>query len=190
MIDLKELGITPDEIKERVVAQICNQLLTSVSTDDEDNEYQRPSQIHTTLVELVKTKINEKVAEQAEKHVLPKVSDYIENLVLEKTNQWGEEVGEKQTFIEYLVKRAEFYMNEEVNYEGKSKADMRNSCSWNKAQTRIAYLIDQHLHYSIERAMKEALENANSQIVKGLEETVKIKLKEVSESLKVAVKLK
>jgi hypothetical protein len=49
-------------------------------------------------------------------------------------------------------------------------------------------MIDKHLHFSIESAMKSAVSNANSAIVGGLEETVKIKLAEIAKSLKVTVK--
>lgn len=91
------------------------------------------------------------------------------------------------SFLEYLVDRAEAYLTEKVSFDGKTKAESRGY-SWNGTQTRLSYLVDRHLHYSIEKAMKNALANANKAIVQGLEDTVKLKLGEIQKSLKVTVK--
>ena len=63
-----------------------------------------------------------------------------------------------------------------------------NSYNWSAKQTRIVHLVHQHLQYSIENAMKEALKIANSAIVGGIEGAVKLKLAEVAAALKIDVK--
>jgi hypothetical protein len=78
-------------------------------------------------------------------------------------------------------------MQEKVNYEGKGKNEA-GSYSWNGTQTRITHMVHQHLHCSIETAMKQALQIATNGIASGLQETVKTKLSEVSQKLKVEVK--
>src|SRR5690606_18153600 len=137
-----------------------------------DYEFERESDFKRSLDSLVKERIDAKINELAERFILPDVATYIENLTLQETNKWGEKTGEPLTFIEYLTKRAEAYMQEQVNYEGKSKEEA-GSYSWHGKQTRIAYLIHQHLHHSIERAMKDAMKIATSQIAQGIQETAR-----------------
>ncbi len=91
------------------------------------------------------------------------------------------------TFIEYLIARAKSYMLEKVDYNGKSK-DENSGFSWNGTQTRITHLIHKHLHYSIETAMKEALNVAVGSFANGIHETARLKLNEIAGQLRVDVK--
>ena len=190
-IDLQALGFTQEELQQRVIDQLCAHLTKTVSIDDEGEEHWRESDMGRRLNQAVIKRVDAAIEKIATEHVLPNVSTFLESFCLQATNHWGEKTGQPITFIEYLVKRAETYITEKVNYDGKGKDDDRySSSSWNGTQTRIAYMINSHLQYSIEAAMKKALAEANGHIVKGPEETVKIKLKEVSEALTVAVKTK
>jgi len=185
-LNLETLGFTKEELQQRVVDQLCKEL-TSDLDYEEGMEFPVDSKFGKKLQRVVEAHIDRKIQEIAENHIFPKVSEYIENLTLQETNKWGEVKGTSLTFVEYMVQRAEAYMTEKVNYEGKAKGE--NIYSWTGTQTRLSRLIHQHLHYRIENAMQTALKDANSHIVKGLEETIKIKLKEISDSLKVGLKL-
>lgn len=190
MFDFKSLGFTEDELKQRVVDQICNQLLTATHYDySEDTEYSGASTLMRDLEKKVREQIDASISTLAEQHILPNVAQYIENLTLQQTNQWGEKRGEPVSFVEYLVQRAEAYMQEQVDHSGKSKTQ-DNSYSWSGKQTRITYLIHQHLQYSIETAMKDAMKVATNSIAKGIEATAKQKLAEIAETLKVGVSTK
>lgn len=187
---LEALGITKDELIERIVDKATSDLLTSVSYNyDTDEEFKTQSTLAKQLDKKIKEHIDAKVTELADKHILPRVTEMIENITIAKTNNWGEKTGEKYTFIEYLTKCAENYMTAEVNYEGKTK-DQSGGYSWSKSGTRVALMIDKHLHYSIETAMKNALAQANSTIATGLQGAVKIALQNATEKLKVAVTTK
>lgn len=187
-LDIESLGFTKEELQERVIERICRQVLESTGYDpDSGEEYPVESTFKRAVDQRVKETINTSINELAEKYVLPNVAQYIENLTLQATNKWGEKVGEPVTFIEYLTQRAEAYMQEKVDFQGKSK-DENNGYSFNGTQTRITHLVHQHLHYSIETAMKQALAIANSSIASGIQETVKLKLDELSKNLSVQVK--
>lgn len=187
-MNLADLGFTKEELQQRVIDQLCRQVMEGTFTDEDGEEYNSDSAFARTLHEHVRKQVDASISALAEKHVLPNVHAYIENLTLQTTNKWGEKQGRPVTFIEYLTQRAEAYMLEEVNYEGKTKG--QDSYSWKGTQTRISHLIERHLHYSIENAMKAALVNANSAIVGGIEKTVQIKLAEVAASLKLKVEAK
>ena len=137
----------------------------------------------------MRSRVDSRVAELAEANVLPNVTKYVEDLCLQETNRWGEATGKPVTFIEYLVARAEAYLREEVNFEGKTRAEA-HGYSWQKAQTRITHLVHQHLQYSIDSAMKDAISTANSALTDGIAETCRIKLREIAKNLKVNVKVK
>lgn len=184
---LEALGITADDLTNRIVDRCVEQLMTDVNFDEDGEEWRSRSRLAAQLDDRIKRQIDDTVNALAEKHVLPNVSAYIENLTLQTTNQWGEKKGQKLTFIEYLTQRAEDYMQEKVNFEGKPKSDA-NGFSWSGTQTRLTHMVHQHLHYSIETAMKQALQVATSGIATGLQETCKTKLSEIAQQLKVEVK--
>lgn len=190
-LDLETLGFTKEELQERVVERICEQVLSGVGYDpDSDAEFTTASQFHRELDKRIKEQINTTINAIAEREVLPNVSAYIESLTLQETNSWGEKRGESVSFTEYLVQRAQAYMREEVNYQGKSKAEA-DGYSWSGSkQTRVTHLIHEHLQHSIATAMKDALTVATGEIARGIHETARHKLNEIAANLKVQVATK
>jgi hypothetical protein len=189
-ITIESLGITSNELIDRVVQRVADSVL-EYPVYDEDGEPAgaRDTAFMKALEKKVAEKIDAAVSAIAGRNVLPNIEQYVENLCLQQTNQWGERTGQKLTFTEYLVQRAEAYLVEPVDYEGRAKGE-RDAYSWKASGTRVSHIVHKHLQYSIQTAMEGALKTANSKIVEGIERAVKIKLKEVSEALKVDVKLK
>lgn len=187
-LSFEDLGMTKEEMQERIVAQLCDQLLTGVSYDEDDGKHTVDSRFRAKLDTAIQKRIDDAINSMADKYVLPHVTANLENFVIQTTNQWGEKRGEPVTFTEYLVQRADAYMSEKVNYKGESKGQ-GDSYSWKAEQTRITHLVERHLHYSIETAMKNALSVATSSIATGLAETCKLKMEEITKGMKVAVKI-
>lgn len=185
---LEALGITENELQDRVVDTMATKLLTRSFLDHDDERNFGETRIGKMLNKVIEDRINQAVSAIADKHVIPNAVQYLENICLQETNKWGEKKGAKLTFIEYLVSRAEAYLTEPVSYDGKTKG--QDSYSWRANGTRVEYLINQHLQYSVETAMKTALSEANKSIVEGLESAVKIKLNELAVALKVEVRRK
>lgn len=188
-LDIEALGFTKQELQDRVVEAVSRKVLESVGYDEDGDEVGTESKFAKTVEKRVRAHIDASINALAEKHILPNVATYIENLTLQETNQWGEKRGKQVTFIEYLTQRADAYMREEVNYEGKAKTEA-NGYSWSKTGTRVAFMVDKHLHYSIESAMRDALAKANSSIVEGLKKAVEVGLDNVRAKLTVDVKTK
>ena len=188
-ISLEHLGFTKEELQDRIIDRICEKMLTTITTDDEETEFTTSTPFKAKLQTAIQKQIDDSINRLAEKYVLPNVAAYIENLSLQETTRWGESKGQKITFIEYLVQRAEVYMQEQVNYEGKNQKEC-GGYSFNGTQTRLAHMMHKHLHYSIETALQAAVKDANSKIVEGIQETAKIKLGEISKALKVEVRSK
>lgn len=188
-LTIESLGITKEELAERVVDRVATAMLESTVADEDGEPTGIPSRFSAVLESRIQQRVERAIDEIAGRHVLPNVSAYVEKLSLQETNKWGEARGQKISFIEYLVSRAENYLTEEVDHQGRSKRES-DVYSWRKSTTRISYLVHQHLQYSIEIAMKKALENANSHIVGGIEKAIKIKLDEVAAQLQISVKTK
>ena len=177
-IDLESLGFSREELQQRVVDQLCERAWNGEDYTD--------GTLQKAILLKVKEQINATVNALADQHVLPRVTELIEGTVLQETNGWGEKIGKPMTFIEYLVAKAGDYMTETVDSAGKGKADSQSSY-WSGKQARMSYMIEKHLHYSIETAMKDALKIVNGSIATGIEKTVKMKLEEVLASLKVGI---
>lgn len=174
-----DIGLTQEELREQVVSRAADRLVEAFVDDGE---------VRSSLTSMIRDALDEAVERIAAETVAPLVGGMIETVTLQQTNEWGEPRGKSVSFREYLVQRADAYLREPVDYEGKTQAEGRGYGSWKKAQERVAHMIDRHLHYHIERAMKEALTTANSAIVEGIEATVKAKLAEVSKALTVELK--
>lgn len=190
-MELKDLGLTQEQVFEAVVNKIASDLLnTTVPYIDEDGIEQTGQEkipFAKELTQHIKDRIDRVIGSLTDKYIMPNAEHFVETLVLQETNKWGEKTGKPVTFIEYLTQQAEQYMREEVNFEGKNKKE--NSWSiWKSSGTRIEYAIHKYLQYHIETWAKNALTEANKTIVSGLQKAVEIKLQEVLKQLQVTVK--
>lgn len=187
-ISLEALGISKEDLTEKLLDRLVDEFTTEPVWDEGGEATSRRSTMAQKITKQVQAHIDATVTRLGEEHVLPRVTEIIENLVLNTTNQWGEKTGKGVTFIEYLTQRAEAFMREDVNYDGKPKGT--DGYSWSKHSTRVAYMIDKHLQYSITTAMTKALADLNSTVAAGLMDAVKHALGQSMAKLKVEVKTK
>jgi len=186
-LTLEQLGLSQDDLAAKLVDRIAENLLTSLDYDEEGGEWRSKSPFAKKLDKMIKDRLDVIINDMAGKHVLPVVNELVENITLQETNKWGEKRGTPVSFKEYLVQRAEAWMTEQVNFEGKPKGT--DSYSWSPHGTRVSHMIHKHLEYEIGTAMKGAMQNATTSIAKGLHDAVKIQINEVASRLRVDVKL-
>lgn len=187
-IDLKALGITEEELVNRIVDKAATTLLTEVTYDEDGDEIEISSSLQRKLRDNIQKGIDTAVDTLLAKHVQPLVESKLDTLLLVPTNQWGEKKGNPVTFVEYATARAEAYLTEPVNHEGKTRSE-NGGYSWSAHTTRVVHLANKHLQYEIDRAMKTALADVNGKITGGIEAAVKMALAEVQAKLKVEVKV-
>ena len=191
-LKLKELGIEIDEdrLLEQAAEIVAERALGRYTDENgnwtEDSEAERL--FNERLDKKIKARIDEAIEQIAARNVLPHIGEYIEAYCLQETNEWGEAKGKKLTFTEYLVQRAHAYLEEPVNHDGKPK-DKKDSYGFRPHSTRVVFLIEKHLHYEIERAMKDALANSLGSVGKALVETTRAALKNAADRLRVDVKV-
>jgi hypothetical protein len=187
---LNIIGLSTEELQAKVVQSIADQVIHARFVDEDGEEVLRSSDFKNEVDKLVSNRINLAVANIAARELLPRVDTYIEELTLQETNKWGEKTGRKITLIEYLVERANNYMKEEVNSDGKSKSECSDSYSWRSSkQPRVLWMIHRFFDIHIEAAMKNSLAMVTSALGQSLESVVKDKLKEVQEKIKLVVKM-
>jgi microcompartment protein CcmL/EutN len=172
-----DLGLTTAEIREQVIERAAEKLRDSIDTGD-----------YSHLDKVVKEATDKAVTRYMDAVIVPRVEKEISTITFQATNKWGESRGKALTFREYLIERAEAWITEEVNYEGKPKGT--NSYSWKPYQTRVAHMVHEHLHFEIKRAIETMLKTANAKLVEGIEKTVKIKLAEIQTALTVKTDVK
>lgn len=191
MKDLMEaLGLTQEELRKQVINQITDKLMgDQLHVGIEGEDIWRDSPFARALDKRVKEHMDSTIETLFKAHVLFKVEELITGITLQKTNDWGEAKGEPLTFVQYLIQRAEKYMTEQVNHEGVSKGQNHYG-SWSAHATRLTHLVEKYLHYHIEQAMKTIVAKGNETLVKGIEETVKIKLGEIAKSMTVELTTK
>ena len=167
-IDLELLGMTKEDLQERVVDRMAEMIL---------NGHAYVEGIRTQIKELVKERIDAQVKRIADEHVLPHVDDLFQTVSLQETNEWGEKKKNVKalTFIEYITMRAGEYLKEEVNREGKSRQE-HGSGYFEKYTTRVVYLIHLYLQHNVESTMREALKSANQAIAGGIQKAVEAEL--------------
>jgi hypothetical protein len=181
-ITLSDLGISQEEITQRVVETISDQLL------HKDDVY--TSEIEEGVRNIVAAKIDAAVEDLGNRLIGPMVGEIITGFSVRQTNSYGEDKAPPLTFTEYLLKQADAYFGEQVDSYGRNYEECRrHGHSWNGTKgTRATYLIHEHLDSAITTLMGQILKSANEHLVGGIEETVKAKLGEIAASLKVTVK--
>jgi hypothetical protein len=178
------LGITAEELAARLIDRLTDRCLDAelAEWDEAAEEARRPASLMRYVQDRVKAAIDEAVDKIAEQTVAPRVEELIAGTVLQETNKWGEQKGEPVSFVEYIIARAEKWLQEPVAWGGKPKQP--GDTYFTAAGPRIAHMIHEHLHHQIEQAMKTVLGDADSQIRKALAETARKKLDELKLTLK------
>jgi hypothetical protein len=193
-IDLSALGLTPEILREQIIERAVERIvalsLNGPSSDlDEDDEYAAIDlpNVATLVQKQVAVHVEKITSRIGDELVAPKVEGMIETLTFTKTSQWGEPKGTPKTWREMLVEKAEDYLAEPVNYDGKTKAS--DAYNWRQHSTRVAYLVEKHIQHEIDRAIKAALADVNSKIAGGIVGAVKVSLQEALSKLSVTTKV-
>lgn len=189
---LEAIGVSRDEILERIVAKAVERLFEERGFDEDGEPFIAASRLTESLITTLLSAVDEKVAALGETHVVPIVNELIEGHVLQETNKWGERVGSPLTFKEYLVSRADAYIKEPVDFEGKTKGEMRSGSyhTWRQDGTRIEHLIGKYLNQAVEKAVKAVIAKADAVIQGGFEQSIREQLRILSEELVIDIKHK
>lgn len=183
---LNALGISPEELGDRIVDQAVAALLSSTGFNpDTEEETRYESRFKREIEARIQKAVDEKIAALAAEHLIPRVGEMIEKANLRKTSNYGEPKGEPMTFIEYIANRAEAYMSEKVNSAGKTKEE--SDYQWREAGPRLTILMRGYIQDTLEKHAKAALTDVNKVIAANLEKAARDAIQSAANGLKVAV---
>lgn len=187
----EQLGITPDDIADRVATKIATTMLASF-TDDFDDDTGEPikTETPTKFRSLVQARVNAKVSAAVDAITERVLGNALETKItalrFPQTNSYGEPKAEPLTLLEFIAKRADTYLSEQVDHEGRSGGAMYGSAR----NPRVVWMLEKYLASRIKDSMDTALRAANAQIVGGIEATVKANLKDIADRLSAKVEIK
>lgn len=187
-ITLESLGLSVEQMQDRLVEAMIDRFLTSRVSDEDGEPVAIASRFQDSIREAILTRVDESVERMIAPALDGSITAYIDNYKIKTTNNYGEPKREPETITEYIIRRANEYLTEGVNFEGKSKKEYsaagRDSYGYKDATTRVAFLIDKRLNDEIAKAMQEALKTANEAITGGLKSAVAFELNKINAKLK------
>lgn len=185
---LEALGVSATDLAERIVDQAVHALLYSNGFNPEtEEEVTYENKFKREIETKIQQAVDQKIAAIAAEHILPRVGELIETANMVKTNQWGEAKSPPMSFKEYIAARAEAYMSEDVDLNGKSKAESGDSYNWRSCGPRLTVLMRSYIRDSMENAAKSAVNDINKVIAKNIEKAAKDAIAATAANIKVSV---
>lgn len=184
---LEALGVSTEDLTDRIVDQAVNALLYSNGFNPEtEEEVTYESKFKREIENKIQKTVDAKIAAIAAQHILPRVGELIEAANMVQTNKWGEAKSAPMSFKEYIAHRADAYMCEEVDINGKSKGE-GDSYSWRSCGPRLSVLMRSYIKDSMETAAKSAVNDINKVIAKNIEKAAKDAIAATAANIKVSV---
>jgi len=177
-INLEMLGLTQQEFQDRVIESVSGNLMTFISVD-QDGEWSGDSAFHKSLRKYLDDEITRQVIDFCEKEVGPKIAQRVDELTFPQTNSWGEKKKEPLSFREMVMQKAEKYLHEKVDHNGRRDGSGK--------VTRMLWMIDKHLGFTLGAAIKDAMKNSDDKLSKAIIEAVESSLKDVTGKIGVAI---
>lgn len=191
LADLESIGLTQEELQNRVVSAIVGRLLTTSAFDwEEDCEYPTNSQFSRKLTEGIQAAIDAKFESLVASNIVPVIATKVDELVIQRTNLWGEKKGAPVTFLEYLIERADQVMAEPLDKQGRTRAECErggNSFYEVKGSNRIAAAVDKCLTTHLQECANTLVKEAQTKVAASLGEVLKSALIDAQSKLKVTV---
>lgn len=189
---LEALGVSTEDLANRIVDQAVDTLLSSTGFNpDTEEETRYESRFKREIEARVQKAVDEKIAALAAVHVLPRVGEMIEAADMRKTNNYGEAKGPSMTFKEYIAHRADVYMTEDVDYHGNSKADLEakseSTYNWRSCGPRLTVLMRTYIRDSLEKHAQAAVADVNKVIAANIAKAAKDAITAAAAAIKVSV---
>lgn len=166
-LNLEDLGSYFDEesgtidfesfMSDEIQSQISEKIVNKIESQQIKNIEKRISESLEGLVAKLESKLDEKVNEVTEDLLNRNITIY---------DKWGDKVKENVNIMDMFKQKMDNFLTEKVNSSGESKGYDRN-------QTRIDYLVNKNIGYSMERKVSEAAREVSKKIEEYVNKTLK-----------------
>ncbi len=168
--DLKKLGFTQEELKDRVVEFMAN----SIFNDNQDESGNRHDSLFAYGVQqAVKARVDAAVKAYCDTVITKRLEAIVGSMEVDKV-----------PLDKYVVDGINKYLREEVNHFGKSEYEHRS-------RPRITWImqgiIETHANDCIARAMKSIEREVFSSLTTALSEGIKVPLRKYESALRTAI---
>ena len=186
----EQLGITPDDIADRVSGKIADRMLAQIVPDYDDEtgaqlETERPTAFQEMVRKRVARKVEAAVDAVAEKVLGEGLEMKLTALRFPQTNGYGEPKSEPLTMMEFIARRVDTYLSEQVDNDGRPGRDGYGSAR----NPRAVWMLEKYLSKHMADELNKAVKVANEKIVNGIAKTVEANLADITRRLKVEVKV-
>lgn len=166
---LEALGVSPQDLADRIVDQAVSTLLSSTGySEDNEEEVRYDSRFKKEIEARVQAAVDKKIGAIAEQHVIPRVGELIEQADMRETNSYGEPKSPSMSFKEFIAHRAEVYISESVNSNGESKRESKDAYNWRSEGPRLTVLMRSYIRETLETHAKAAVNDVNKAIAKNI----------------------
>jgi CRISPR/Cas system type I-B associated protein Csh2 (Cas7 group RAMP superfamily) len=183
-ISIEDLGITKQEMQDRVVNQLCNEI-TGRHDDESEYSYFSESSIKTKMREYLQEIVDKKTREVIDEKVLANFEKYLQELIIKPSSRWGEKEEAPVSIEDYIEKTISLTMAETVDSTGRGRED-RSYSYYGSHSTRLEYLINRKISAEIETSFKSVLVDVKASLQSHIEAQIKNKLTETKISFNVS----
>lgn len=189
MIDFEALGLTKDEVQERLIETLADRMLKAKGWDDDGDEISLPSSLKTQLEALITKRMDLAVQSAFDRVVPSTIDQFVAEYKIQQTNQYGEKQGPALSFVEFITQRVTGYLAEPIDHSGVSEREAKaKGNSWygerNGKQNRVTYMINERLATAINQGIEAAFKDTKSLLAGGIEKAVLAHLQQFGETLK------
>lgn len=185
----EDFGLTQEQMLERLIDTMADRLFgEAIDRDLDDEEYQvsNRQQVITALNTRIKEEIDKQVNAIFDQHILGKIDELLTKLVIPQTNKYGEPKREPLTLIEYITEKSEAWLEEPVNWKGKSKKE--EAYSWSKDTTRLMYAVNKNLEDVLNRVVNDGAKEVQGAFAEQVKNAVADAVTRLTLSVKTDVK--
>lgn len=165
----EQLGITKEEMQERIVQAIATTLITSRETMwtewDEEEEGDVPTSFGKKMQEHIEKTLQERLDLMFAQFVKPGLHDVIDKMTFQESNRWGEPRKEAETFKEFFARVMEEHLKEDVDSKGQTRAGAKRSGrTFYKEGTRLEVAIGHYLNSHVRDAVNGIVAEGDKQM--------------------------
>jgi hypothetical protein len=169
---LETLGISQEDLRQRLVRRLAEELLASEGYDEWNTEptdatlaARVPRQLTDGLRKSVKDAIAAEIARLGDAYAKPLVWQIME-AGIQPTNQYGEPKGDRMTVTELIADAARQYMETRVDRDGKVS-------SYRGGMIRLDWVVNEAVRKHVASKIEESIQDPKSTLAEALTDAVR-----------------
>lgn len=173
-LTIDDIGISKEEIADRVVESIADRIVTTTSVDNEDGEWRRDSSFFNEM----KDSVRKMVAERAKREIDSKLLGVLDEILggeFQPIDNYGEPNGARTTLREMVKTRTLKFLEEKVNDKG-NPVDQWTSSAGTRLDVSMKKAVAEICTATVHNELKAAVDSAKQQIGNLVAKTIVEKL--------------